>query len=98
MNLIENNLFDYKCKGEGFVMEEDIHKTYITDLVKENKELAQKSSLDKIWKFESADDIYLLINSYVKKLSEIIVCEKGVLEGFEWSINEVLDNVPEIFY
>jgi hypothetical protein len=61
--------------------------------VRENKELAQSSSLDKIWKFESADDIYLLINSFVQKLSQIIVCEKGVLEGFEWSINEVLDNV-----
>ncbi|MEI6142881.1 MAG: DUF4325 domain-containing protein [Mariniphaga sp.] len=61
--------------------------------VQENKELAKKSSLDKIWKFESAEDIYLLINSFVDELSQIIVCEKGVLEGFEWSINEVLDNV-----
>ena len=61
--------------------------------VQEIKELAQKSSLDKIWKFESAEDIYLLINSFVDELSQIIVCEKGVLEGFEWSINEVLDNV-----
>lgn len=55
--------------------------------------MAQKSSLSKVWKFESADDIYLLVNSYVKELSEIIICERGVLEGFEWSINEVLDNV-----
>lgn len=61
--------------------------------VQENKELAQKASLDKIWRFDSADDIYLLINSFVNELSQIIVCEKGVLEGFEWSINEVLDNV-----
>jgi len=61
--------------------------------VQENKELAQKASLDKIWRFDSADDIYLLINSFVDELSQIIVCEKGVLEGFEWSINEVLDNV-----
>ena len=61
--------------------------------VQENKELAQKASLDKIWRFDSADDIYLLINSFVDELSHIIVCEKGVLEGFEWSINEVLDNV-----
>ena len=61
--------------------------------VQENKELAKKTSLDKIWKFESAEDIYLLINSFVDELSQIIVCEKGVLEGFEWSINEVLDNV-----
>ena len=49
--------------------------------VKENKELAQSNSLDIIWRFESADDIYLLINSFVQELSRIIVCEKGVLEG-----------------
>jgi hypothetical protein len=61
--------------------------------VQENKRLAQTASLDKIWRFDSADDIYLLINSFVGELSQIIVCEKGVLEGFEWSINEVLDNV-----
>jgi hypothetical protein len=61
--------------------------------VHKNKELAQKESLDKVWRFDSADDIYLLINLFVEELSQIIVCEKGVLEGFEWSINEVLDNV-----
>ena len=61
--------------------------------VQENKDLAKKDSLDKIWRFDSADDIYLLIKSFVEELSQIIVCEKGVLEGFEWSINEVLDNV-----
>lgn len=62
-------------------------------IVRENKEFAQKESLGKVWKFDCADDIYLLINSFVDELSRIIVCEKGVLEGFEWSINEVLDNV-----
>jgi len=61
--------------------------------VHENLELAQKTSLDRVWRFDSANDIYLLINSFVDELSQIIVCEKGVLEGFEWSINEVLDNV-----
>jgi len=61
--------------------------------VYENKDLAQKESLDKVWRFDSADDIYLLINSFVDELSHIIVCERGILEGFEWSINEVLDNV-----
>ena len=61
--------------------------------VNENKELVNKSSLDRVWRFDSADDIYLLINSFVEELSQVIICEKGVLEGFEWSINEVLDNV-----
>ncbi|MDR0830249.1 MAG: STAS-like domain-containing protein [Prevotellaceae bacterium] len=62
-------------------------------IVSENKELATKDCLNKIWKFEKADDMYLLINSFVDELSKIIVCQKGVLDGFEWSINEVLDNV-----
>jgi Histidine kinase-, DNA gyrase B-, and HSP90-like ATPase. len=61
--------------------------------VHEKKEIALKAGLDKVWRFDSADDIYLLIKSFVDELSQIIVCEKGVLEGFEWSINEVLDNV-----
>ena len=39
MDLIENNLFDYQQTGQDFIIKEDIHKTYITDLVKENKEL-----------------------------------------------------------
>jgi STAS-like domain of unknown function (DUF4325) len=61
--------------------------------VQENREVAQKASLDKIWRFDSPNDIYLLIDSFVSELSQIIISEKGVLEGFEWSINEVLDNV-----
>lgn len=61
--------------------------------VQENIEIAQKAALNKIWRFDSADDIYLLVNSFRDELSQHIVCEKGVLEGFEWSINEVLDNV-----
>ena len=39
MDLIENNLFDYQQAGQDFIIKEDVHKTYITDLVKENKEL-----------------------------------------------------------
>jgi len=68
----------------------DLSKSLITS---ENRELAKSNCLNTVWKFESLDDIYLLINSFVDELSKIIVCKKGVLEGFEWSINEVLDNV-----
>jgi len=60
--------------------------------VTENKQVA-KNALDKVWRFDSADEIYFLINSFVDELSQVIVCEKGVLDGFEWSINEVLDNI-----
>lgn len=53
----------------------------------------QGKVLDRIWRFDSAEDIYTIINAFVQELSEVIVCEKGVLDGFEWSINEVLDNI-----
>ena len=60
--------------------------------VKENKDDA-KNTLDKVWRFDSADEIYFLINSFVDELSQVVICEKGVLDAFEWSINEVLDNI-----
>ena len=60
--------------------------------VNENKHSAN-NALDKVWRFDSADEICFLINSFVEELSQVIVCEKGVLDGFEWSINEVLDNI-----
>ena len=80
---------------EFYYLSDYLRSLYVKEALRvhENKELAQKESLNKVWRFDSADDIYLLINSFVNKLSQIIVCEKGVLEGFEWSINEVLDNV-----
>ncbi len=59
----------------------------------ENKLLAQKDCLNKIWRFDSIEDAYILVNSFVQELSQVIVCEKGVLDGFAWAINEVLDNV-----
>jgi STAS-like domain of unknown function (DUF4325) len=61
--------------------------------VQANRDIAQKASLDKIWRFDCADDAYLLIKSFVKEISQVVVCEKGVLEGFDWAINEILDNV-----
>lgn len=61
--------------------------------VAENRDLVSRASLDRIWRFDSPDDIYALISGFVDEISQVIVCEKGVLEGFEWSINEVMDNV-----
>ncbi len=88
-------LIDKGIEFEFYYLNEILRKISLKNPlhVRKNKELAESHSLNRIWKFESADDIYLLVNSFVKELSQFIVCEKGVLEGFEWSINEVLDNV-----
>ena len=62
-------------------------------LVGDNKNILTKSVLNKIWRFENAEESYLLIDSFVSELSKVIICKKGVLESFEWCLNEVTDNV-----
>jgi hypothetical protein len=55
--------------------------------------LKNQVMLDRVWKFESSEDIHLLINALVTAISEVAVCKNGVLQGFDWSLNEVMDNV-----
>jgi len=50
-------------------------------------------TLSRVWRFSDAKGVSALTNLYVKALAERIECSKGVLEAFEWCINEVMDNV-----
>ncbi|CDN31598.1 conserved hypothetical protein [Mucinivorans hirudinis] len=63
--------------------------------VSENKEVLKNGSLNKIWRFDTPEDAYVLVDLFSQELQQKIVCEKGVIEGFEWAINEVLDNVVQ---
>lgn len=49
--------------------------------------------LNRIWKFENSEDIHLLVSALVIAISQVAVCKNGVLQGFDWSLNEVMDNV-----
>ncbi len=49
--------------------------------------------LNRIWKFENSEDIHLLVNALVEAISQVAVCKNGVLQGLDWSLNEVMDNV-----
>jgi len=51
------------------------------------------SSLDTVWKFASSQEINDLVTAFVRDVSRKIVCESGLLQGLEWCINEVMDNV-----
>jgi anti-sigma regulatory factor (Ser/Thr protein kinase) len=54
-----------------------------------------------VWRFSSpadvnklvTDDVNKLVTDVVHELSGKIVFEKGVLQGIEWCLNEVMDNV-----
>lgn len=49
--------------------------------------------LSKIWKFTDTPEVAQLVSLFVKALSSQHICATGVLEGFEWCLNEVMDNV-----
>ena len=52
------------------------------------------SPLSKIWKFDS-NHIHIFVNKLMDCISRSTLCSEGVLGTIEWSINEVMDNVPE---
>jgi hypothetical protein len=61
--------------------------------VETNQSWVMTNVLDKIWLFRNSNDIALLVNSYIQELSKTDQFENGVLNGLEWSLNEVMDNV-----
>lgn len=50
-------------------------------------------ALGKIWKFQTSNDVYEIQTAIINDLRRIDVFSDGVLEGIEWSINEIMDNV-----
>lgn len=53
----------------------------------------RSNPLNKVWKFQTAEDVNDLGNEFVKAISQEIVCEEGVIDSIMWCINEVMDNV-----
>lgn len=61
--------------------------------VGENQIQLRRSALDILWRFNSAEDIQLLVDIFVETVSQAVVCEVGVLEALTWCLNEIMDNV-----
>ncbi len=49
--------------------------------------------LAKVWRFNESAEVFKLVTMFVEALAAAHVCSTGVLEGYEWCLNEVLDNV-----
>lgn len=62
-------------------------------LVKDNEARLNRSSLDVVWKFRDFEEVQQLVNKFVDHISQLAVCESGVIEGLTWCLNEVMDNV-----
>ncbi|MCC5654718.1 STAS-like domain-containing protein [Nostoc sp. XA013] len=49
--------------------------------------------LNVVWKFSSAEEVKSLVDAYLDAVSRSAVCQGGVIQGLEWCLNEVMDNV-----
>ena len=69
--------------------------THILDPMHVDKypELLKLNVLSRVWVFKNSAEIALLVNTFIDELSKTDEFETGVLNGLEWSLNEVMDNV-----
>ena len=58
-----------------------------------DKDTYYQNLFDKIFYYNSSQQVADLTQSYIDYLSKIEICAEGVLDGLTWCINEVLDNV-----
>jgi hypothetical protein len=47
----------------------------------------------RVWKYETSDDVYQLLDHTVDFLARNLEWERGTLHALEWSLYEILDNV-----
>ncbi len=52
-----------------------------------------RDPLNKVWRFTNFDQVSSLVNCFIDELSRSDTFNEGVLNGLEWSLNEVMDNV-----
>ncbi len=48
---------------------------------------------DILFRYSESSQVAALTQAYIDSLSHIVECEKGVVDGIIWCINEVMDNV-----
>jgi anti-sigma regulatory factor (Ser/Thr protein kinase)/anti-anti-sigma regulatory factor len=92
-------LIEYYTANQGFVFEYN----NVSDFLSRTKMLApsivgsddthHKSPFNVVWKFSSAEEVNSLVDAYLNAVSRSAVCQGGVIQGLEWCLNEVMDNV-----
>lgn len=66
---------------------------FLSPLVFTPDEARGRSSLNTVWKFGSSYEVNALVNAIIGELEKKTVFKHGVLEGIDWCLNEVMDNV-----
>ncbi|MBI5473498.1 MAG: DUF4325 domain-containing protein [Ignavibacteriae bacterium] len=68
------------------------HMTEPLEVSPENLRTAM-DPISRVWLISNEQGISMLLDNYVYALSQKTECTSGVIEAFEWCLNEVMDNV-----
>lgn len=83
-------------KGIDFSIEDKnrYNNKSILSLYQPEKDINELSRpLSKVWRFTTTQEVYEIQKRLIGELRKEEIFADGVLEGLEWSINEVMDNV-----
>jgi len=88
----------YEREGVAFAysnMPQYLEAAHIERPLTELRQLANisPSPLNKVWEFSNSEAVTSLVDALLGEISRVAVCENGVLEGMDWCLSEVMDNV-----
>jgi STAS-like domain of unknown function (DUF4325) len=69
------------------------HTKMLSPLIYSLDQPSRTSALNTVWKFATAFEIKSLVDAYLYEVSRVAVCQPGVIQGLEWCLNEIMDNV-----
>lgn len=56
-------------------------------------ELINKNIFSKVWMFSNTEQVFWIVNAFLEEFMRTDQVADGVLNGLEWCLNEVMDNV-----
>lgn len=87
---------DIECswdKENSYLSSTQTHKPW---LVSEHLDFTKKkckNPLSTVWKYVNSDEVQILVNSIRDEMTRRDILSNGVLQGIEWCLNEIMDNV-----
>ena len=86
-------------KESGRIVKINFNRNKLSKSGLENPFTIEKNSYEllspmyKVWKYSNGAEVSQIVSAFVKYLDTKAECAKGVIEAFEWTTNEVMDNV-----
>lgn len=82
--------FEFEISKDSYLYQCGFETPFYYDVENARK---SNSPLDRIFCYDSINQVGKLTQSFVDTISHEVECESGVLDGISWCINEVMDNV-----